>query len=196
MDYRIRARPAALDNPSPRSLSAFCRDSSLLFMPFRLTGDRMQGPLGDDLAPLLEQAPMTGLVLAVTEMDLSAQPDEGKAAEIAEALDALQQAEERLRAAEKSHQNASKDARRQTMAAEEGDHPPSTEPEAERQRQKIEKELETSFRRLAKEQAKVEACLRKLEELGVSGGESERERKDSQVVIKRSSQPCSTMLWQ
>jgi len=171
-DYRIQALPVALENPGPESLAELCRDSSLLLLPFKLAGNNLQGPFGQHLAELLERLPMTGLVLAGTDVDLAAEPDEGKAAEIAEALDALQKAQQRLRAAEKDHQNAIKDAEREKAAAEGSeDLPQETAEERQRLYQEAQETVQAAFRRLAKEQAKVEDCLRRLEQLGINSRE-------------------------
>jgi amino acid transporter len=167
-DYRIQAEPVILKNPDPESLANLCRDSSMLFLPFKLVGNLMQGPFGEDLADLLENLPVTGLVLAGTDVDLSAEPDEGKAAEVAEALDAMQKAEERLRQAEKDEKKARKDMEAKKAAATEtgGLSGEETE-EALRQAEEAEQTAQAAFRRVAKEQAKLEDNRRQLEQLGV-----------------------------
>lgn len=175
-DYRIQAEPVILENPDPESLSSLCRDSSMLFLPFKLAGNLMQSPLGEDLVGLLDNLPVTGLVLAGTDMDLSAEPDEGKAAEVAEALDALQKVEKRLRLAEKDHEKALKDAEQKKPASRETEGLSKEEAlERSRQEETAGKEVESAFRRVVKEQAKLEACQRRLEELGVKQRKQEKE---------------------
>lgn len=182
-DYRIPAKPVALENPDPETLASLCCDSSLLFLPFKLMGNSIQGPFGQEVADLLENLPVTALILAGTDLDLTAEPDEGKAAEVAEALDALQKVEERLRLAEKDREESLRDAEEKKLAAQEVEGL-SDEEAAERRRQSEEAEesAQLAFRRVAKEQAKLEACRHQLEQLGVKrrGQEKEKQTTDQE----------------
>jgi amino acid transporter len=178
-DYRIQAEPVALTEPAPGSLTELCRDASLLFLPFKLRGNLIQGPFDEDVADLLDNLPVTGLVLAGTDLDLSAEPDEGKAAEVAEALDALQTAEERFKAAEKEHEKALKDLERKDIAAGKSDG--LTDEEAAELRRQVEEANETAeaaFRRMSKEQAKLEAGRQRLDELGVKRRKEDKEAQE------------------
>ena len=175
-DYRIQAEPVVLEEAGPESLAAMCRESSLLFLPVRLAGNRVLGPFGEGFAELLDNLPVTGLVLAGTDLDLAAEPDEGKAAEVAEALDALQKAEERFSAAEKDHEKALKELERKDIAA--GDSQGLSEEEIEELKRQVDEAneaAEAAFRRMSKEQAKVEAGRQRLDELGVKRPKEERE---------------------
>jgi amino acid transporter len=176
VDYRIQADPVVLEEPTPETLIELCRDSSLLFLPFKLAGSLIQGPFEEDVADLLDNLPVTGLVLAGTDLDLAAEPDEGKAAEVAEALDALQKAEERFSAAEKEHDKALKDLEQKDIAAGESEGR-SDEEAAERKSQVEEanEAAEAAFRRMSKEQAKMEAGRQRLDELGVKRSKKDKE---------------------
>ncbi len=180
-DYRIRAEVVTLENPGPEVLSELCRESGLLFLPFRLAGNDILGPFGPEIASLLEKLPVTCLVLAGTDLDLTAEPDEGKAAQVAEALDALQKAEERLRQAEKKQGKTSKEAER--IKADAPQREALSPEEADEENRLAEEETREAFRRVAKEQAKVEEGRRWLQQLGVKpqsqGKEEEpKDRKD------------------
>ena len=168
VDYRIRAEVLTLENPGPDALSGLCRESGLLFLPFRLAGNDIRGPFDFELSSLLGDLPVTCLVLAGTDLDLTAEPDEGKAAQVAEALDALQNSEERLRRAEKKLEKAQKEAERfQTGSGRKEDLSPEEAAEESRLAEEAEEEAREALRRVAKEQAKVEEGRRELQQLGV-----------------------------
>jgi hypothetical protein len=109
-DVRITAEPLIVDDPGHEAIVRESAGSHLVFLPFRLTGDGPtaihEGPLDDTL----RQLGVTALVLARQDIDLDAEPEEGKPARIAEAVDAADQAEKTARKIEKEALKAEKDA--------------------------------------------------------------------------------------
>jgi hypothetical protein len=68
-------------------------DASLVFLPFRLRGNQPKGPFGGPLEIILASLPIVALVLAAQDIDLDTEPEEGHAAEMAELLDTLADAD-------------------------------------------------------------------------------------------------------
>ena len=85
-------------------------DSTLVFLPFRLSGNLIQTLVPGRVENLLEKLPTTVLVMAAEDIDLGAEPEEGKAAELAEALDDLQEQEKKAEEKQKAVTAAQKAA--------------------------------------------------------------------------------------
>ena len=166
-DYRIKAEIAVLPRPWPENLIKLKRDSSLFLAPFKLRGTRIQGPFEGGLAARSIRLPITALVLADTDIDLAAEPDEGKAAEIAEALDELQKARERLDQARKTYDRLLEAAEQAQAAAAEKELSPEEKAELTARFEEAGRAIEQAFRQVAKEQAKEESSRQKLDSLGV-----------------------------
>ena len=110
-DARIPAEPRLIDDPGHEAVIRESAASSLVFLPFRLTDEGpisiYEGPLDD----VLRELGITALVLARQDLDLDAEPDEGKPAQIAQAVDASAKAEKTARKMEKEAVKAEKKAR-------------------------------------------------------------------------------------
>lgn len=111
-EVRIQAEVVLVEQTGADAVAQYSADASLVFLPFRLHGDRMMGPFDTVLEELLAPLPVTALVLAAEDMDLDAEPEEGEAAETARILDALNDAEQfaelTARDAEKAEATAQK----------------------------------------------------------------------------------------
>jgi len=59
-----------------------------VFLPFNLVGTQLVDPFGGKIDVILEHLPVTALVLAAEDLDLAAEPEEGKQAETAAIHDA------------------------------------------------------------------------------------------------------------
>lgn len=100
-EIRIQAEPLVVEEASLDRFAEISAECSVVFLPFRLKRGKMTGPFG---VPLVEVAPrvrVAAMVLAAEDIDLDAEPDEGKAAEIARAYDSFMEARDRARGAEK-----------------------------------------------------------------------------------------------
>jgi amino acid transporter len=95
-EMRIDATLEVIKSPSIDEASTICSETSLVFLPFKLKGSKTSCPIGNDLPLLLSKLPTTALVLAAEDIDLTAEPDEGKPAEIAAAVDDVKEAQEKV----------------------------------------------------------------------------------------------------
>lgn len=100
-EARISAEPAVIPNATAESVVKHSADASLVFLPFRLRHHHLKDPFGNPVDDLLSRLPITALVLAAEDIDLDAEPEEGKPAEVAATLDALTDAEKKARDAKK-----------------------------------------------------------------------------------------------
>ena len=100
-EVRIEAEPRVVERAETDAFVELSEDSSLVFVPFRLKGSKLTGPFGSTPEETLDRLPIVAMVLAGEDIDLDAEPEEGKAGEIAAALDALADAESKVRDAQK-----------------------------------------------------------------------------------------------
>ena len=119
-DVRIAAAPELVDNLEAETIKERSHDSSMVFLPFRIRAIRLAGPFEGSLDRVLPYIPITALVRAAEDIDLSAEPEKGKAGELAAALDALERAEERSKKLEKESARAARLAEEMKRGAEMG----------------------------------------------------------------------------
>ncbi|MFQ5539888.1 MAG: hypothetical protein ACE5FB_05760 [Candidatus Binatia bacterium] len=100
-EARIDAEPEVVVDVNPDAVVERSAKSSLVFLPLRFRELQIFGPNEKDLDNLLERLPVVALALAAGDIDISAEPDEGKPAEVAEVLDAASDAEKRALETEK-----------------------------------------------------------------------------------------------
>jgi hypothetical protein len=91
-DARIEAEPLVIENPDADTIAEYSEESTLVFLPCRIRADKVVDPFGGPLESLLFLLPLVAVVLAAEDIELDAEPEEGKAADIAAALDAVQAA--------------------------------------------------------------------------------------------------------
>jgi hypothetical protein len=169
-EVRIDAEAVLVEQPGVEAVAQRSADASLVFLPFRLRGDRPLGPFAGPLEGLLAPLPVTALVLAAEDMDLDAEPEEGTAAETARVLDALSDAE---RLAELTAQDARKaDAAVSEGRAElEAGTAQADDPDAIAERrvklQELEAQGEKARRRAARFAAKAQAAREEAQALGL-----------------------------
>ena len=175
-EVRIPAEPEVVPKATAESIVQYSADATLVFLPFRLRRNQLTDAFGNPVEELLPHLPMTALVLAAEDIDLDAEPEEGKPAEVASALDALTDAEKKTR-------DAKKEAAEALEAAEKAENKVSemiatARPGADRETMtRIEKATEAAEqaknqadkakRRSVKAQAKAEDTARQVEILGV-----------------------------
>ena len=105
-NFRIEAEPEMVFNAKASNVIGYSRGTSLVFLPFRLKGNRPVGPFGQPVEQLLADLPLTALVLAAEDVELEAEPEEGKAADIAAAADDYASAAKRAKEAKKDAKTA------------------------------------------------------------------------------------------
>ncbi len=98
---RIDAEAIILPRFSHDVIVEHSADASLVFLPIRLRGNQPVDPFGERLEPLLTALPVVALALAAEDIPLVAEPDEGLQAQIADAVQAAEEADKALRTAEK-----------------------------------------------------------------------------------------------
>jgi amino acid transporter len=123
-EIRIRAEAVAVEGADWHALQTATAGAALVFLPVRV---RPEGPCDADGKPLptsLAGLPPLVLVNASKDIDLDAQPDEGKQADAARARDALEAAKasvEKRREAATAARAAAESLQERLSAAETGD---------------------------------------------------------------------------
>ena len=167
-EIRIEATPEIIEKPGPQALIEKSRDAALVFIPFRIKGNKLLDLFGEPIEALLAHLPIAALVSAAEDIDLDAAPEEGKAGEMAEALDALSDAEKNAKEAEKEAASASEKAEEMISNVESAVADVAQEDLMEKVKAALEAKEEAvkAARRSAKASAKVEDTMREAESLG------------------------------
>jgi amino acid transporter len=171
-EARIFADPCLVPDMEPQTVLDYSKDSSLVFLPFRIQQSRLTDINGYSLERILTQLPPTALIRAAEEIDLDAEPEEGMAGELAEAMDELYSVEKRLRRAEheeeKANENVEKLSNKLRSEAESLENQEISEKAADLQRDLFEAEevLQNLFRKSAKAKARTEAAVERIHDLG------------------------------
>jgi len=109
-DARIEAEPLVIENPEADTIAEYSEESALVFLPCRIQADKVVDPFGGSLESLLFLLPLVAVVLAAEDIDLDAEPEEGQAADMAAALDAVQDAKKSAARAAKEAVEAAENA--------------------------------------------------------------------------------------
>ena len=110
-EVRIEADPEIVREVDEDTLADYSADAALAFIPFRIKDNEVVDPFGNPMQKTLFLLPVTAMVLAAEDIELDAEPEEGKAGEMAEVLDTLEDARKKARTAVKKAEEA-------TVAAE------------------------------------------------------------------------------
>jgi amino acid transporter len=105
-EVRIDADPEIVKDVDADSIAEYSADAALAFIPFRIKDNQVVDPFGNPMEDTLFLLPVTAMVLAAEDIDLDAEPEEGKAGEMAEAIDALEDAGKKADTATKEAQKA------------------------------------------------------------------------------------------
>ena len=109
-EIRIHADPQVVTDPDELSIAGNSEDAALVLMPFRIGSGEIVGAYQTDIDDLAGRGMMVALVLAAEDIDLDADPEEGKHGEVAAALDALTDAGSKVDQTEKEAEAARKKA--------------------------------------------------------------------------------------
>jgi len=179
-EARIEAEAHVVDTLDAATLLEESADAALVFIPFQIRQERPLDPFGGILDETVFTLPVCALVLAAEDIDLQAEPEEGRAGEMAEALDALADAEKRVRFAEKEFEGAaaafeSFKGKLQRMLAE----PASVRDGGALQDlmkavAAAEDKLGRAHRRFARERAKADDAAREAEAMGALPSDKDR----------------------
>jgi amino acid transporter len=167
-EVRIAAKAEIVESATGDSIIAHSSQSDLVFLPFRLRADHLAGPFEMPLAELVFELPTVAFVLAAEDIDLEAEPEDGKAGELAAAMDALADAEKRAQKAKAAAAKAAEEAEEKIKELD-----PAVASIADEEFKskvkatiKSKEEAEKASRRAAKALAKAEDAARKAEALG------------------------------
>ena len=169
-NVRIDAEPEMVFNAKPSNVIGYSKGSSLVFLPFQLKSNRPVDPFGQPVEQILADLPPTALVLAAEDIELEAEPEEGKAAEIASAADAWFDAAKRAKEAKRDANEAAavlaaaKEKLNQYMQTGAADTVALAELKAKIQT--AEKQAAKMARRSAKGTVKAAAAAKTVEEMG------------------------------
>ncbi|MFQ5684184.1 MAG: amino acid permease [Candidatus Binatia bacterium] len=134
-EVRIDAEPVVVLDIGPDTVVERSAESALVFLPLRFKELQLLGFLDGSLDDLLDRLPPVALTLAAKDIDISAEPDEGKPAEIAKVFDAAQDAEQKALKAEQEADALSKSAEeklRELQVTSASDAEPNEKADAER----------------------------------------------------------------
>lgn len=109
-DARINAEIVFAASKDAAAIIEASARSTLVFLPFRFHGNLIQLPAGGTAEDLLKKLPPTVMFLAAEDIDLGAEPEEGVAAELAEARDLLEKKMQLAETAEKEAEEAGRAA--------------------------------------------------------------------------------------
>lgn len=168
-DVRIAAEPKTVRDISAETMVKHSADASLVFLPFRLKAKRVVDFFGGPLEDLISRLPAVAMVLAAEDIELDAEPEEGKAGETAKALDTFYDAQKKEQEARKIAAKAAEEAEEKleamASAISEG---------ADEQLMSIVKaaleakeKASAAARKAAKSMAKVQAAAEEAEKLGI-----------------------------
>jgi hypothetical protein len=157
-DIRIEAQPMVIENPDADTIVQHSADSALVFLPFRIKDRQVVDPFGGSMDELLFLLPVVALVMAAEDIELDAEPEEGKAAEMAAVLDTVEDTK-------KSADKAAKEAARAEESAEKakeklGDITPGLSDE---EKTRIEKEARTAEKQATKADRKAKKAEAKAQ---------------------------------
>ena len=185
-EIRIEAEAKVVSDACRETITTDSLDASIVLLPFRLKGNQPLDPFDNPIDQILSELPITALVLAAEDIDLEAEPEEGKAGETAAALDALTDAEKRVQEAQKDAEAAQKTAsvaKEKLLEQIKAEAANSEKAESEidglqAAHKEAEKQAEKAARRSAKARAKAETASKVVEDLGVKPSKSDTEADD------------------
>ena len=169
-DARIPAQPILIPDTQPETVIEKSSDSDLVFLPFRIKQSMLTDTGGLSLERVLTRLPPVALVMAARDIDLDAEPEDGTAGIIAEALDNLHDAEKRLAAAKEQQQKSSKQllAVKEKLASLSDSDDETTRLKIDKQLTEAEAELEKASRKVIREQVKVDDATNQIKQIGDS----------------------------
>ena len=174
-DVRIEAEAVEIVNSDAETIAAWSKDAALVFMPFQLRQNSSVDPFGGPIEDLLTRLPSTVLVLAAEDIALDAEPEEGKAGEIARALDNLSDAEKNAQKAEKAAEKASRefDDKLKDLARAQSKKDATKVDKVKKEVFEAEAEAEKASRKAAKAEAKTKLAAQEAEKAGAQIPENE-----------------------
>jgi len=180
-EIRIAAKAEMVESATGDSIIAHSFQSDLVFLPFRLRDNHLAGPFEMPLDELVSELPTVALVLAAEDIDLEAEPEDGKAGELAAAMDALADAEKRAQKAKEEAMKAAEEAEEKIKELDSAVASGADEKLMPKVKEtiKTKEEAEKAARRAAKALAKAEDAAKEAEALGAIPDKERDENKES-----------------
>lgn len=178
-EARIPAEPLFVDDMHADTILEVSRESSVVFLPFRIKHSRLIDTEGYSLERVLPQLPATALIMAAEEIDLDSEPEEGEAGQLAEAMDRVYDYEKRLHSSEKKQlrvEGQIEKTQKRISSAESdssGEEDEALLARLYKDLEEMESLKEKHFRKSAKNRMKLEEAISEVEELGGSVESSE-----------------------
>ncbi len=177
-DARIEAELEVLKKEDLQEVIQRSAHSDLVFLPFRFQGRRILSLFGARAAELLRWLSFSVLIQAAEDIDLSAEPESGEAAQRAEVLDALEEIEKKAKKATDDARQAEKKAQeaRQQLSKVKPEAGPDADEKTRDLKDTLEEareEAETARRKAAKAEAKRAAAEKEAIERGLLPPEEE-----------------------
>ncbi|HDZ90508.1 MAG: amino acid permease [Deltaproteobacteria bacterium] len=168
-EVRVEATPEIVPEVTAAAVAKYSSEAAMVFFPFRFSGEKIVGPLGREIGTFLEQLPLVALVLAREDIDLDADPEEGAAAEMAAALDALSDTEKKAMEKEEEAKEAREDLKKKmdkARAAREAGDDQERITEIDAEVEEARDRVERVGRAAAEARAKAVNAAREVERLG------------------------------
>lgn len=169
-DTRIPAKPLLVQDMQPETVVGESADSDLVFLPFRIRQSLLTDESGLSLERVLTRLPPVALVMAARDIDLDAEPEEGAAGQLAEAMDNLHDAERRLNSANEQQLKIDRQilAIRERLESSSDSLDEAARIKLVKQLEDVEEENKKSNRKVAREQTKVDEAMTRARKLGGS----------------------------
>lgn len=167
-EIRIEAESEIISDSGAEAIPKHSCDASMVFLSFRLTGTQLVDPFGSKIETMLNHLPVTALVLAAEDIDLAAEPEEGKQAEEAAIHDAAEDAVKKSIKAQKEALETAKEYSEVTSRIQkEATHDLSDEAIHNLEKEVLEAEKKADFtaRKAAKAAVKAKDALCETEKL-------------------------------
>lgn len=166
-DVRIPAEPLLIPDMQPETVIEKSGGSDLVFLPFRIKQSMLTDTGGFSLERVLTRLPPVALVMAAKDIDLDAEPEEGTAGQIAQALDQLHDAEKRLAAAQEQQRKNEKQlfTFQERLKEPPDSHDKTAREKLAKQLVAAEDEREKSSRKVEREKAKLDDATTQVRQL-------------------------------
>jgi amino acid transporter len=180
-EVRIEADPEIVRDVDEDTFAEYSAAAALAFIPFHIKNNEIVDPLGNPMQKTLFLLPVTAMVLAAEDIELDAEPEEGKAGEMAQALDTLDDARNKARTAVQKAEKATEAAEKAKEKAEDMKKNPDgvdsdTLAAAAKETEEAEKQAIKMTRKAAKADAKAETAAREAESSGILPEEDKEEK--------------------
>ncbi|MFC1882519.1 amino acid permease [Thermodesulfobacteriota bacterium] len=180
-EVRIDANPEIVKDVDADTIAEYSADAALAFIPFRIKNNQIVDPFGNPMEKTLFLLPVTAMVLAAEDIELDAEPEEGKAGEMADAIDAIEDARKKARTAAKEAEKATAAAEKAKekavdMQKNPGDVDSDNLAATEKKADEAEKQAVKLTRKAAKAEAKAQTAAREAESSGVIPEENKEEK--------------------